>query len=264
MQQAVRTGAALAMACHPAPTLTVTALAAALAAAAGRSAPEVVGLAVAVLCGQLSVGWLNDLLDAPRDAAVGRSGKPVAEGRVSRRTVGAGVIVAAVAALALTSLFGLTALLAHTAALASAWAYDLGVKSTAFSVVPYTVSFALLPVIVGPAPLWLMAAAATLGSAAHFANAIPDLADDLATGVRGLPHRIGARSSILAAAALMLATGVLLALGPPGPPTPLALAALGVAGTILAIGVAKGGRAPFAAVMAVALVDVAVATHVLT
>ncbi|MGW5055292.1 UbiA family prenyltransferase [Actinokineospora sp. NPDC004072] len=259
MQQAVRTGAALALACHPAPSLTVTALAAALAAAAGRSAAGVAGIAGAVLCGQLSVGWLNDLVDAPRDAAVGRAGKPVADGRVPRRTVGIGVAVAAVAALALTALFGPVALLAHAVALAAAWAYDLGVKATAFSVLPYAVAFGLLPVIAGLAPAWLVAAAATLGSGAHFANALPDLADDAATGVRGLPHRLGARASTAVAAALVLVTGVIVAVGPPGPVPALAVAAIAVSAAVVAVGVARGGRAPFTAVMAVALLDVVVA-----
>ncbi|MGX7825776.1 UbiA family prenyltransferase [Actinokineospora sp. 24-640] len=262
MQQAVD----LVRACHPAPTLTVTVLAGALAAAAGHPGTAVIGLAVAVLCGQLSVGWLNDLVDAPRDAAVGRAGKPVAEGLVPRRTVGVGVGVAGVAALALTALFGPWALLAHAVALGSAWAYDLGVKATAVSVLPYVVSFGLLPVIVArePAPAWLIAAAALLGCAAHFANAVPDLADDLATGVRGLPHRLGARGSLAAAAVLLLATGVVVALGPPGPPRVVALVAVAVSGAVLAAGVARGGRAPFASVMVVALIDVAVAAYALT
>ena len=260
MQQAVRTAAALALACHPAPALTVTALAAALAVAADR---PWWGLAAAVLCGQLSVGWLNDAIDAPRDAAVRRKGKPVADGRVSRRTVAIAVVVAAVAALALTALFGVRAFVAHAIALASAWAYDLGMKATVVSVLPYAVSFGLLPVIVGPAPAWLIAAAATLGCAAHFANAIPDLADDLATGVRGLPHRLGATASTGVAAGLVLLTGVLLAFGPPGPPGWPAVTAVGVAAAVLGIGVARGGRAPFAAVLIVAIVDVAVAVYVL-
>ena len=33
---------------------------------------------------------------------------------------------------------------------------------------------------------------------------LPDLADDAATGVRGLPHRLGATGSSIAAAALLL------------------------------------------------------------
>src|SRR5665647_499792 len=35
---------------------------------------------------------------------------------------------------------------------------------------------------------------AVSAQAAHLANVLPDLGDDVATGIRGLPHRIGARA----------------------------------------------------------------------
>ena len=67
--------------------------------------------------------------------------------------------------------------------------------------VPYVVCFGLLPVFVvlgcpgTPAPpWWLPVAGGLLGAGAHFANVLPDLDDDAATGVRGLPHRLGARA----------------------------------------------------------------------
>jgi hypothetical protein len=39
---------------------------------------------------------------------------------------------------------------------------------------------------------WAFAAGALLGVAAHFANVLPDLDDDRATGVRGLPQSLAA------------------------------------------------------------------------
>ena len=48
---------------------------------------------------------------------------------------------------------------------------------------------------------------------------LPDLADDAATGVRGLPHRLGAAGSQVAAAGLLLAATLTLVFGPPGPPS---------------------------------------------
>ncbi|HEY0641171.1 MAG TPA: UbiA family prenyltransferase, partial [Pseudonocardiaceae bacterium] len=200
MRKIRQRGTALVLACHPQPTAAVTAVAAGLAVTTGRPAAQVLGVAGTVLAGQLSVGWLNDLLDADRDAAVGRPDKPVAAGAVSRRTVLAATLLAAAAAIGLSLLSGWPAAAAHTAALVSAWAYDLGVKATVWSPVPYLVSFGLLPafVVLGlPAapPAWLVAAGALLGCAAHFANVLPDLDDDLATGVRGLPHRWGRRAT---------------------------------------------------------------------
>ncbi len=259
---------ALARSCHPLPAVAVTAVATALAAATGRSPGGLVAVAVAVLAGQLSVGWLNDLLDAGRDASVGRADKPVAAGAVSRRLVAVATVVAAVAAVGLSLLSGVDATLLHVVMLVSAWAYDFGLKATAFSVVPYAVSFGLLPAFVtlgGPGghwpPVWLVVAAAVLGSAAHFANVIPDLDDDAATGVRGLPHRIGGTASAGVASALAVITGVVLAVGPPGPVTTAGLVAVPLSVVILVLGRLRGrragSRAYFTALLAVAVVDVA-------
>ena len=114
--------------------------------------------------------------------------------------------------------------------MAAGWAYDLGLKSSPLSVLPYVVCFGLLPTFVvlalpgAPAPVWwLPLAGALLGAGAHFANVLPDLDDDAATGVRGLPHRLGRTASRYAAAVLLLAATVVLAAGSPVP-APLAVA----------------------------------------
>ncbi|WP_231114622.1 UbiA family prenyltransferase [Lentzea aerocolonigenes] len=250
------------------PSLAVTAVATALAVTTGRSPGGLLAVASAVLAGQLSVGWLNDLLDADRDASVGRQDKPVAAGAVSRRLVAIATLVVAALAICLSLLSGVDATVVHVVMLCSAWAYDFGLKATAFSVMPYAVSFGLLPAFVtlgGPAaqwpPLWLIAAAGVLGSAAHFANVIPDLEDDAATGVRGLPHRLGKTASAGSASALAVITGVVLAFGPPGPVTTAGLVAVPSSVLILLIGRVRGrrpgSRANFNALLAVAVVDVA-------
>ena len=48
----------------------------------------------------------------------------------------------------------------------------------------------------------------------HFSNVLPDLDDDAATGVRGLPHRIGARGSALVAFGALLVGALAVLLGP--------------------------------------------------
>ena len=192
--------------CHPAPSAAVTAFAVALSLAVGRSVAGVVLAGAAVAAGQLSVGWHNDWLDASRDEVSGRSDKPVALGAVSRALVGraAGLAVAAVIPLSLAN--GWRAGLAHLAAVALAWGYNWRWKATVWSWVPYAGAFALLaafvtlglPVPRWP-PWWALVAAALLGVGAHLANAAPDLAQDLAGGIRGLPHILGYRRSVLAA-----------------------------------------------------------------
>jgi 4-hydroxybenzoate polyprenyltransferase len=130
--------------------------------------------------------------------------------------------------------------------------------------VPYALAFGAVPAFVvlglpGTPPLWLIAAGSLLGTGAHFANVIPDLADDAATGIRGLPHRLGAFGSALAAGLLLAGATAVLTFGPPGRAGWIAVAALVFTLVLLGIGLARGrrpgSRAPFRAVLAVALID---------
>ncbi|OLR93619.1 UbiA family prenyltransferase [Actinokineospora bangkokensis] len=260
------TAAALVRACHPEPTAAVTLVAAGVALSAGAPWRVVLLVAAAVLAGQLSVGWLNDFLDAERDRAVSRSDKPIASGRVSRRAVGRAALVAALLCVPLSLATGWVPGGVHLAAVVSAWAYDAKLKATALSVLPYAVSFGLLPLFIllaadAPAPWWVLGAGALLGTGAHFANTLPDLADDAATGVRGLPHRLGARASVLVSVLALLAAMVCLLLGPPGGPGPVAVVLFVVAvAAVVAALVWPGAdrpRALFRAIMLTALLAVA-------
>jgi 4-hydroxybenzoate polyprenyltransferase len=243
----------------------VTVVAVLLAVAVGRDVLGTVLVGAAVLAGQLCVGWTNDALDAERDIAIGRTDKPIASGAVGRRAVGVAAAVAGVACVPLSLGVGLLPGTLHLVAVLSALAYDVGLKATVASVVPYLVSFGLLPVfaVLGPAPQppwWLPVAGALLGGGAHFANVLPDLGDDAATGVRGLPHRMGAAGSRWAAVALLVAASVVLVLGPDGHLV-VRLALAGAALSTLAGGLVAarrpGSRAVFRAVLVVALLDVA-------
>jgi 4-hydroxybenzoate polyprenyltransferase len=268
----VRALPALIRASHPEPALAVTAVAALLAVAVGHHASGVLAVAAAVLATQLSVSWVNDWLDADRDAAVGRTDKPIPTGAISRRAVGIAALVATVAAVPLALLSGPVAGGVILLALVSALLYDWPLKFTPLSVLPYLISFAAMPAFVVLAlpgtptpPVWLLVTGGLLGGGAHFANVLPDLSDDVRTGVRGLPHRIGPAWSRAAAAILLLGATATLTLGPPGPPSPSSLAALALALAVLVVGyflsraaIARGDRpvAAFRAVMLVALIDV--------
>jgi 4-hydroxybenzoate polyprenyltransferase len=173
-------------------------------------------IAAAVLANQFSVGLSNDWIDAPRDRAVGRTDKPVASGEVSARLARNLAFVLAAASVALTIPLGWRAAAAHLVFLASGWAYNAWLKSTVFSVVPYMTGFGVIPAIVTlgaavprlPEP-WTLAVAAVLGVAAHFANVLPDLDDDRATGVFGLPQHLG-RVTVGVVGYLALATATVI------------------------------------------------------
>lgn len=262
-----RAGAALALACHPGPTLAVTAVTGVLAVAVGHRLGSGVLVTAAVLTGQLSIGWGNDWLDRDRDRSSARRDKPLAAGAVGPATVLAAALAAAGGCIVLSLLTGAVPGVLHLSAVASAWAYNIGVKATAASPLPFAVSFGLLPAFVvaaapgsQQAPIWMVVAGALLGTGAHFANVLPDLDHDLATGVRGLGHRIGRRGCSAAAAVLLMAAVAVLALGPPGPLTAgswaavLLTAPVGASGLVLAR--RPGSRAAFTAVLAIAVVAV--------
>ncbi|MEO5652971.1 MAG: UbiA family prenyltransferase [Marmoricola sp.] len=248
---------------HPGPVVAVTVLSGLLAASAGLSVGTGALVVGAVLAGQLSIGWSNDLIDVARDRSVGRDDKPLASGAVSLTSVRVACAVSVVATVALSLACGVTAGLVHLGLVAAGWSYNLGLKSTLWSWLPYAVAFGGLPAFVelahDPArlpPLWMVLAGALLGIGAHLVNVLPDLVDDAATGVHGLPHRLGPRwTPPVAVAALVLATATI-AIGPRDPSWLLLAPALAVVACLCLLALLGNGRTPFRAVIAIALVDV--------
>jgi len=144
----VKRAVALLGACHPGPAFAVTLLAGLLAGAVGLGPGRVALVVAAVLTGQLSIGWSNDLVDLARDRAVGRVDKPLVDGRVSERAVRTACALAVAATVPLSLACGWGAGLVHLVCVAAGWAYNLGLKSTPWSWLPYAVAFGGLPVFV--------------------------------------------------------------------------------------------------------------------
>ncbi len=147
--------------------------------------------------------------------------------------------------------------------------YNLVLKSTRWSWMPYAVAFGTLPAVVTLAdvpphwpPAWMMASAAALGVAAHFLNTLPDFDADAATGVRGLPHRLGPTPTRVIAIVLLVAASVIAALGPSGPPGVWAAVALTIVAVLATVAATGRGKVPFTAAVAIALVDVLLLTVV--
>jgi 4-hydroxybenzoate polyprenyltransferase len=203
----------LARACHPGPTLVVTAISVLLALGVGLGASELVLVGVTVFIGQLSIGWSNDWLDATRDSAAGRTDKPVATGDVEAKQLRTASLVALAASVPLSLVAGWTAGLCQLLLVASGWIYNLGLKRVVWSPLPYAAGFGALPAYVTltgglGVESWMVAAGALIGVAAHFANAAPDVAGDLVVGVRGAPQRVGTRGSLLLSLAMLGAGGL--------------------------------------------------------
>lgn len=198
------TTASLALAAHPLPTAAMTIGVTAAAALTGRPPVELGLVAATVLAGQLTVGWVNDVVDRDRDRRVGRQDKPVAMGWVDPGTVSFAAACAVLLVVPLSIANGTAAGIAHLAAVASAWLYNFWFKRTVLSWLPYAVSFGLLPAFLsygglgggmhgGPPTLEMTGLAALLGVGIHFLNVLPDLVEDRETGVRHLPLRVALR-----------------------------------------------------------------------
>jgi 4-hydroxybenzoate polyprenyltransferase len=247
---------------HPGPSLAVTAIGTALSVAAGNTATRSVLLALALLTGQLTIGWCNDAADAARDVAAGRTDKPVALGRVSVRSVTTASVSAGLACVPLSFALGVGCGTTHVVAVGGGLVYDLAGKFHAWSFVPFAVSFGLLPAVATLAlpepvwpPWWAILAGGLLGVVAHLANTLPDLDADVSAGVLGLPQRLGARATRLLAGVLVLVCAVILLVAPrtggtSGLPGPVGVLVVGAIVVLLACAFVvrwpDGSRAPFA------------------
>jgi 4-hydroxybenzoate polyprenyltransferase len=255
------TARGLLLASHLAPTVTVTVLVALLASAVGAPAQSVVGLTVAVLLGQLSIGWSNDAADAADDRRAGRVTKPVVAGLVSTRTLWQAAVVALGASIvASVVLLGWATGGLHVLAVLGAWAYNLRLKDTPLSPVPYGLAFGLLPVILGrlgepevAVPPWVVLSTACLGVAAHLANTAPDVRSDRLVGRGGLAVLVGSPAARGLAVALAAGAGLTVVVAGPGGGAVL-VASLVLVLPLVAAAVVAHGRWLFPALMAVAVI----------
>jgi 4-hydroxybenzoate polyprenyltransferase len=228
---------------HPAPALAVVALSAALGAivAAQAGQPPVsirwILITLAVAGSQILTGALNDWADRDRDAVV-QPTKPIPSGTVTPRAALWVATFGTLLQLTTSVPLGWVTLALGAAASASASAYNLWLSRTPLSVVPYLVSFGILPLWIAAGvdvPLERVAAAPLLvgpfAAAAHLANTLRDFDADERMGSRNLAQVLGRRTTHLVAVGMAMAVGLgvgaaLVAGGPP----PLATVAFGVAG----------------------------------
>lgn len=204
---------------HLAPSIAVTTLSGALGGVLLSQAGDGIGerwwLTVAAVAGsQVFTGSTNDIVDRSRDIAAGRSDKPLAAGEISLNgalwiaSIGLGVQLAASLRL------GTAALLLGLAAVASALTYNFWLSRTPYSVLPYVVSFGLLPLWVAAGvgvPLERVALTPVLvapfAAAGHLANAVRDFEADAATGSRNLAQVLGRPAAFFLAWSLAMAVG---------------------------------------------------------
>ncbi len=187
---------------HPFPSILDGAVVGLVALVAGADTGTAVRLGASMTALQFAIGGLNDLVDAPVDR-IGKPDKPIPAGLVSVQGARGIVVAAALTGLALALASGLPlALLAGVVLAIGAW-YDLRVKGTTLSWLPFAVGIPLLPVFgwygaAGSLPgvfLVLVPAAANAGTALAIANAIVDVERDEAAGIESIAIALGLRRS---------------------------------------------------------------------
>ena len=201
--------AGLLKASHFGPTLIVTSISWFFAAYYWREGPAFV-IAFGVFTGQLVVGWSNDLYDYEDDLKHNRVKKPLVAGLISRKYLTNWLCFMVPFAFVANLLgpLGFKGGLVYMFGISMGVAYNFYFKYNRFSWLPYALAFAALPSCVAISkgvtpPTWMWLGGAIFGSAAHFINVIKDMDQDRASGIGGLPQRLGKRNSIVAAIVLI-------------------------------------------------------------
>jgi 4-hydroxybenzoate polyprenyltransferase len=211
------------------------------------------GLSMTAL--QASIGILNDVVDAPRDAGR-KPSKPIPAGLVEPGQARVGAAVAAILGLGLAVPSGPAVLAIGIVILGIGYAYDLRVKGTPWSWAPFALGIPLLPVFAwlgaaGSLPPFmgrLVVAAVLAGTLLAISNARADLERDRSSGVASVATALGLERSwwlalALIAAILAVAAGpVLDATASGSAPAAALLGVIAGAGLLLA-GAGAGYRA---------------------
>ena len=199
---------------HFGPTLIVTAISWFFAAHYWWEGPAYV-IAFGVFTGQLVVGWSNDLIDYKDDLMHNRQNKPLVSGVITRKylTNWLRFMVPFSFVANLLGPLGFKGGLVYMFGISMGVAYNFYFKFNIFSWLPYALAFAALPSCIAISkdispPVWMWLGGALFASAAHFINVIKDMDEDRASGIGGLPQRLGKPKSI-AAAVVLIVLGVL-------------------------------------------------------
>ncbi len=189
---------------HPGPSVLVTIVLVAIAGLAAHSTPDptrVLQLVGAMLPVQLCIGVINDVVDLPADAA-SKPHKPLVRKVISRSNATVLGVLLGLIGLASAATINLGTLGFDALALGAGLAYDLGLRTTPLSWLPWWGGMAVLPLeayaSVGSIPSRLFALIPLSGLIAlglHFANALPDVDADRVAGRHSLPVIVGVGGS---------------------------------------------------------------------
>ena len=210
-------------ACHIGPTSAVTLISFLLASSLWWEGPALV-IAFGIFLGQLLVGFTNDLYDYQDDLKHNRTDKPLVSGKITTAQLTRAIKIVTPLAI-LVNLFGPLGVnggLIYLLGVGLGISYNFYFKFTLLSPLPYALAFAALVAAIVVAtdrtpPPWLLISAACLGVAAHFANVIKDINEDLKSEIIGLPQKLAKKTSRVIIAILLIGTTLLLNSVTPSP-----------------------------------------------
>ncbi len=203
---------------HPGPSILVTIVFIAIAGLACRGVPDatrILQLVGTMLPIQVCIGVINDVMDLPADTAA-QPYKPLVRGVLRRSTAAwIGAILGGIG-LCVAATINLATLGLGVAALGAGLSYDLGLRRTVLSWVPWWGGMGVLPLMAyasaGSIPsrlLVLVPLAALIAIGLHLANALPDIDADRLAGGRSLPVVVGVDAARWAGPAALALAGLL-------------------------------------------------------
>ena len=203
---------------------------------------------------QVSIGALNDRIDAPVDAAE-KPAKPIPAGLVSRRAAVALAVAGLAIGLLLSAPSGPATVAVALGGVGLGYLYDLRLSRTPWSWVPLSLALPLLPLhawlgatgSVPPGLVALVPTAVLAGAGLAVANGLVDIERDGRAGHRTIAVQLGRRRAWIVQTVLLMFVGVLAIVAAPGaPPDPpglelgtlrfLRLAGVGIGLAALALG----------------------------
>jgi 4-hydroxybenzoate polyprenyltransferase len=159
-------------------------------------------LMMAMLGGQLAIGAVNELVDADLDA-VSKPAKPIPAGIISRAAARNLAVLSLLMMIWFSVSFGVGSLVLCALGTGAGLVYDLWLKRTLLSWLPYLVALPLVPIWVWTAAdrwrselliLYPLGALAVIG--VHLSQAVPDTVADRDAGIRSISTMLGERRAL--------------------------------------------------------------------
>ena len=188
-------------AAHFGPTMIVTGISFLLAVRLWWEGPAYI-IAFTVFCGQLLIGWSNDIYDYQDDLVHNRTNKPLVAGTVTIDNLRKATFILFPFAILINVLgpLGIKGGSVYLLGVGCGIAYNFYFKFSPLSPLPYAIACAALPASVYYAvdrtpPIWILAAGSLLGVGFHFLNVLKDIEKDQISSIKGLPQIVGKKAS---------------------------------------------------------------------